>query len=480
VLDAIAAYRTRATQSWHCPGHKGGQGADGNLSAVLGGDLHASDVWLDTAEYDSVRRDAEALAAHAWGADAAYLVVNGSSGANHALMLALLQPGDEVVVARDAHTSTRTGLVLTGARPVWVSPRLRCEGEVATGIDPADLDAALRAHPRARAVVLVSPSYWGLAADLRACVAVAHRHGVPVVVDEAWGAHLPFHPGLPVDAMAAGADAAVTSLHKMACGLSQGALVLVRGSRVDPQRVGAAVRMTQTTSPLLPVVASVDAARRQLVREGPRLLEDAMAAATRLSQGLAALDGIELPLLDVPPHRRDPLKVMVDVRGTGLSGLEVDRLLRERFAVAVEGADPSRVLLVVGPGEELAGVDRVVAAFAGVCAAARGAERCVPRQRDTAAAAAVRRAAAASTPEVVLAPRAAFFAPSRPVPLGAATGQVAAETVTPYPPGIPLVAPGERITAGVISSLQELLAVGVHLHGCIDPTLGTIRVVAGT
>jgi arginine/lysine/ornithine decarboxylase len=285
VLDAVAAYRSAATQSWHCPGHKGGQGADRRVSDLFGPDLLASDVWLDTSTYDAVRREAEQLAAQAWGADAAFLLVNGSSSGNHAMLLGTLAPGDEVVVARDAHTSVRTGLVLAGARPVWLSPRLAFGGELTIGVHPDDLDEVLTRHPGARAVLLVSPSYWGIATDLPACAEVAHRHGVPLVVDEAWGAHLPFHPALPVDALSAGADAVVTSLHKMASGLSQGALLLVRGTRLDAGRIGAAVRMTQTTSPLLPLVASIDATRRQLVDRGGVLLDQAIDAARRLRRG---------------------------------------------------------------------------------------------------------------------------------------------------------------------------------------------------
>ena len=264
LLEALRAYDGAA---FHCPGHKRGRGVSTDLRATVGDAVLASDVWLETGAYDRARRAAESLAARAWGAHRAYVLGNGSTSGNHAFLLAHLCDGDTAVVSRTLHTSTLTGLVLTGARPVYVTPRVHPDLGTGLGIDPADVAAALAAHPGTRLVSLVSPSYTGVCSDTAAICAAARAAGAVAYVDEAWGPHLAFHPDLPVHAMAAGADGAVTSVHKLLPAMSSGALLLA-GPSVDGDRLDAVVRMTQTTSPLLPLLASVDAARRDLAVGG--------------------------------------------------------------------------------------------------------------------------------------------------------------------------------------------------------------------
>ena len=300
LVDAMERYRRRATVSFHCPAHRGGQAADDSLRDLVGERMLSADVWLDPAEQHRVLREAEDLAADLWGADRAFLLGNGSSGGNHAALLATLAPGDEVVVARDAHISTHTALVMTGARPVWVTPACTPGATSASGSRPERSPPRCRSHPAARLVVLVSPSYTGVCADLPALVRVAHDAGAAVLVDEAWGAHLPFHPGLPIDALSAGADAVVTSTHKLAGSLSQSALLLVRAGRIDVDAVATAVRMTATTSPLLPLLASVDSCRRRLALDGRAMLD------SRPDRRCAAPLGVGRAARSRRPPRRRP------------------------------------------------------------------------------------------------------------------------------------------------------------------------------
>jgi lysine decarboxylase len=375
-----------------------------------------------------------------------------------------------LIAPRDAHVSTLTAIVLTGAKPVWVTPDVHDHAGIGLGIRPETLAAALAAHPAARLVALVSPTYAGVCSDLPALVDVAHDAGVPVFVDEAWGPHLPFHPWLPTDALTAGADAVVTSTHKLVGSLSQSAVLLVRDERLDPESVATAVRMTSTTSPLLPLLASIDTARRRLALDGQGLVDRALAAAGLLRERLAAVVGAEVvdaDRLGLEPAALDPLKVVVDVTALGRTGVEVDRLLRERHDLAVEGSDLRHLYLVVSPADDDAAVERLAA---GLDAVRRpGTE---PLVIPPAAALALR------PRERVVSPRVAWFAPSEPVALHAAAGRVAAEPATPYPPGVPVLVPGEVIDEEQVEFLEAVLAAGGHVHGTADPTLTTVRVMA--
>lgn len=470
LVDAIERYRSRATVSFHCPAHRGGQAADDSLRDLVGERMLSADVWLDPAEQHRVLREAEDLAADLWHADRAFFLGNGSSGGNHAALLATLGPGDEVVVARDAHISTHTALVMTGARPVWVAPALHARHDVGLGVTPESLAATLRSHPAARLVVLVSPTYTGVCADLAALVRVAHDAGAAILVDEAWGAHLPFHSRLPIDALSAGADAVVTSTHKLAGSLSQSALLLVRSGRIDVDAVATAVRVTATTSPLLPLLASVDSCRRRLALDGPATLDRALTGAARLRSVLDAQPGarvLRAADLGLAAHRVDPLKVVVDVTGLGRSGVEVERLLRERYAVAVEGSDLRRLFLVATDDGGPTDLTRLVEGLRGL------ARRVSVVQRSGASI----RGALAPRPQAST-PREAYFARRESVGLAASVGRIAAELVTPYPPGVPVLVPGEVIDAEQVAYLTMATKAGVHIHGAADPTLAGVQVVA--
>jgi len=473
ILETLTPAREAGLASFHCPGHKNGSGAASELVELLGTELFASDIWLPPAAYAAALREAEALAAGTWGAERACFLVNGSSSGNHAFLLATLTPGDEVIVARDIHASLLTALILTGARPVYVTPRFHPAAGVSLGIAAEDVAGALDDHPGARLVVLASPSYYSIAADLPAIAAAARARGVPVYVDEAWGPHLSFHPELPPSAMQAGADAAVTSAHRLLGSLSQSALLLLRGARLDLERVAAAVAMTQSTSPFLPFLASLDTARRQMALNGAALVErvlrlarDARAQLARL-HGIEVLDGQRLGLA-----RYDATRLVIDVQGLGLTGYAAEALLRARFGIAPEMSDHASVVCLLTIGDSSSSVARLIDAFRGLCAAHApgrpGSERDDPRSLG---------GVVAAGPQV-LSPREAFFAPARPVPLGASVGEVAAELVVPYPPGVPVIAPGELITADKVAYLRAELERGMCVRGASDRSLASVRVIA--
>jgi arginine decarboxylase len=370
--------------------------------------------------------------------------------------------GGEVVVSRTLHRSLLLGLVLAGLTPVWVRPETDPATGLPLGVAPATLEAALARHPAARAAFVGDPSYVGTTGDLAGLATAAHRHGVPLVVDAAWAAHFGFHPDLPPHALAVGADAMVVSAHKALPAWSQGALVLARTGRLDAARLDAGVEATATTSPAGAILASIDASRALLAREGAALLGGAIDATRTARRRLAEVEG--LVILDGPDV--DPLKLTVLLGGTGADGIAVERDLLAA-GLPVEAAERDLLVAVVTLADTEATVGRLADEIV----------RSVQRRRAD-----PRPAAALSVytvePVVAMPPREAFFAAAEPVGTAAAVGRVCAELVAPYPPGIPVLAPGEEITEAAREALLQARAAGVRIAYAADPSLQTLRVVA--
>ena len=458
LLDAWLRFHEDAPTPFTIPGHK--QRHD------LVGDVVAGDVplyaGLDTMKLSTgVLADAEGRAARLWGADLCRFSVGGATHANQAVALALGGDGDEVVVSRTLHRSVLIGLVLAGLTPVWVHPDVDATTGLPRGVPPAAVAGALERHPRARAVLVGDPSYVGTVGDVVGLAEVAHAHDVPLVVDAAWAAHFGFHPDLPRHALALGADAMVVSAHKTLPAWSQAALVLARTDRLDVDRLDAAVEAGHTTSPAGALLASTDAARALLERDGKALLGNALAAVRAARERLAHVDG--LVVLDGAGV--DPLKLTLVLPGTGADGNAVEAdLLAE--GVPVEAAERDTLVAQVSLADTEATLTRLTDALVASLGRRRGEPRAV-----------VTGAAYAVEPVTDLSPRAAFFAAAETVPAGDAVGRVSAELVAPYPPGIPVLAPGERVTEDVLGALDAARGAGVRVAYAADPTLATLRVV---
>ena len=459
LLDAWLRFHEQRPTPFTIPGHK--QRHD------LVGDVVAGDVplyaGLDTMKLSAgVLADAEARAARLWGADVCRFSTGGATHANQAVALALGGEGDEVVVSRTLHRSLLLGLVLAGLRPVWVRPEVDAATGLPLGVPPAEVARALADHPGAKAVLVGDPSYVGTIGDVAGLAEVAHAAGVPLVVDAAWAAHLGLHPELPRHALQLGADVMVTSAHKTLPAWSQAALVLARTERVDPARLDAGVEATATTSPAGAILASIDAARALVERDGEELLGRALAAArvarTRLAEvaGLVVLDGDHV----------DPLKLTLVLHGTGADGIAVERDLLAA-GLPVEAAERDVIVAVVSLADDGRTLTLLVDALLASLERHRGEPRAV-----------VGPAAYAVQPVAALPPREAYFAAHESVPADAAVGRVCAELVAPYPPGIPVLAPGEQVTAAALGALREARATGVRIAYAADPTLATLRVVA--
>jgi arginine decarboxylase len=504
-LEALRSFAARDPRRAMVPGHKGGGAADGGLRAALSHGALALDLPTliegvdvatggEVAPYEAARR----LAADAWGARRTWFLTNGASQGNLAACLAIAQLGDRVVVQRTVHGSTIDGLVLAGLEPTFVSPEVDAELGLAHCVAPSALDAALARTPGAAAAIVVSPTYYGAAADVAGLARVAHAHGVALVVDEAWGAHLAFCDALPQHALAAGADLVISSTHKHAGSLTQSAMLhLGAGGRFDEAAVDRALGLVTSTSPSSLLLASLDAARRHAAVEGGDLLRLAVAelavlrAEIRRIRGLEVLDERSVGCFGVAAI--DPLRVCVDVRATGLSGFEVARRMRRDSDLHVELCGEHVVVAVFGLGERVAvhGA-RLVAALERACTApawpvavavartatTRSNVGRPPSRGGRTDVRGARALVAAPWGEVALSPRAAFLAAPERVPIAQAEGRIAAECLAAYPPGIPNVLPGERLTAANLATLQRTLAHGGVIRGAADPTLRTLLVVA--
>jgi arginine/lysine/ornithine decarboxylase len=475
LLEGVVAYQRQGIVPFSTPGHKLGIGADEELRETFGDRTFLSDIPLgggvgDTHFGGEALRVAEAMAADAWDADRSFFLLNGSTAGNHAFMLATVRPGDKVMVSRDFHKSLLVALILTGAVPVYLAPRLHPELNVGLGISVEEVAAALEHHPDTKLIALVSPSYCGVPSDLEGIATVAHGRGIPVYVDEAWGPHFHFHPALPRSAMASAVDGAVSSIHKVLGGLTQAAILNVRSDLVDPDRVRTTVGMVQTTSPSVLVLASIDAARRQMALHGEVMLERTIALGAEARRRLQALPGVSVLDADqLGIVAFDLTKLVIDVDGLGITGYQAEDVLRNRFGIGPEMSDLVGVVCLITIGDTEASIQRLVDAFATLSREhCRDGNRRADRRSSGAAVAAA---------EQAMSPRDAFFSPSRAIPLERASGKISTELVIPYPPGIPVLAPGEVITDEKVAYLDEGIAHGMYVSGPADPKLRSIRVV---
>ncbi|MHB8531111.1 MAG: aminotransferase class I/II-fold pyridoxal phosphate-dependent enzyme [Solirubrobacteraceae bacterium] len=479
-LEALTEYADRNPARLHVPGHKGGPGADPGLMGAIGERALAMDVpalthGIDVGVEETPFEQAQRLAAAAWGAKRAWFLVNGASQGNLSAGLALAHRGEEVVVQRNAHSSTIDALVLSGMRPTFVAPELDPELGIAHCLTAESLEQALTRTPGAVGAWVISPTYFGAVADVRALAEVAHRHGVALIADEAWGAHMAFHPDLPEHAISAGADLVISSTHKIVGSLTQSAMLHLghgAGELIGEDIVDRAVTLTESTSPNSLLYASLDAARRQAAMHGRELLDHTMEALARARQAIREIDGLDV--LDermigrAGVHGYDPLRLAVDVRGLAASGYELAPMLREIGDINLELYGQNVLVAVFGMGERrLPEARRLIDALREV-AARVGLD---PGGEQT--------SFAAPPPwgELAMTPREAYLGRQEVVAAADAVGRIAAESLATYPPGIPNVLPGERLSAESLAYIRGTLEMGGSVRGASDRLLRTVRVV---
>jgi arginine/lysine/ornithine decarboxylase len=479
IADAVGAYWERDMLTFGIPAHNGGRGPLPEVAKWAGLDAVRFDVSMshgvDTRDRAwKVQSTAQELFAEAVGAQQTLFSTNGSSMNVHVAVMTVAGPGDTIVLARNGHKSVFAGLVLSGARPVWVEPYFDEELELALGVLPEDFAAALDGAPEARAGMIFTPSYYGTTADIRALAEACHARGLPLVTDDAWGLDyaLSGHPELPEGALAQGADLAIGSVHKTLSGLGQTSVLSVGSDRIDTERLQLVFELEESTSASTLLLSSIDGARRQFVREGPDLLDRAVRAAKRLRERLAA-DVPELRVVDTAQLAArpgvtgtDPTHVLIETEAIGLTGYEADDWLRDERHIDVELVDHRRIMPLISFAHGEPEIDRLVAALRDLVDE-RGGE---PAPRRFPSRAELRT-------EQAMLPRDAFFAATEHVKPRDAVGRVSAEMITPYPPGIPVVAPGEVVNEAIVDYLEAFVAAGGFLEGAADPSLDSFRVV---
>jgi len=375
-----------------------------------------------------------------------------------------------MLIGRDAHKSMIAGLTLTGIHPIWVRPRWDPELHLAHPPSPEAFEKAFEEHPEAVGALVTSPSPYGTCSDLEGVTEVCHRRGKPLIVDEAWGAHLPFHDDLPTWAMDAGADVCVVSIHKMGAGFEQGSVFHLQGDLIDPVRLKQSADLLSTTSPNVLFYAAMDGWRRQMVLHGEELLGSALKLARSTRGAIHDLPGLNVLedrlIAEEASHDLDRLQIMIDLLEAGISGYQASDWLRAERAINVGLADHRRIIAQFTFADDQQQADRLVTALGDLTRTSLPAPKSVvlpePRELEL---------------EQVMSPREAFFAEQETVPAEEAVGRIGAEQLTPYPPGIPAVLPGERITEGVVDYLRSGIEATMVVPDAADPSVKTIRVV---
>lgn len=477
LVEALLNYVNEGVVPFHTPGHKQGKGIHAGFFDFVGRNALSIDLAL-MAELDDLHepqgpiKEAQELAADLYGADHSFFVINGTTGGIYAMILTICGPGDKIIIPRNAHRSIIGGIILCGGIPVFAEPVVDNDLGIAMGVSYEAIELVLRRHPDAKGVLLVNPTYYGVATNIKEIVDLVHSYDIPVIIDEAHGPHLHFFDELPMSALAAGADICAQSTHKILGAMTQCSLVHAREGRINVMRLKAMLQLVQTTSPNYLLLASLDATRAQMAAEGRVLIKRTVALARMIRKRINEIPGLvcfgEEKLGRPGMHSMDPTKVTVTVKGIGLSGSEVEYLLRHKYKIQVELSDLYNVLFIISLGDGPQEAEALVAALADL--AHRFAK---PQELSVIPMI----AGLPHPPEQSVSPREALFAKTKMMPFAEAAGLVSAEIVTFYPPGIPIVCPGEKITREIIDYCRVLQKAGLHISGPEDPSLLTIKVV---
>jgi lysine decarboxylase len=484
-FDVLLDYVDSGVIPFHTPGHMQGKGMDRALRDFLGDNVLAIDLTQirgldDLLQPQEAIREAQALAAEAYGADNSFFLINGSTSGNQIMMMAALNPGEKMALPRNSHKSAMGGLIMSGVQPVWMQPEVDESLHMDHTVTPETVRRTLDEHPGIKAVYIVSPTYYGVAADLVTIAKVTHERKIPLLVDEAWGPHFRFHPALPIDAIAAGADLTINSTHKMLGSMSQTAMLHHKGKRIRIDRLKAVVKLFLSTSPNLVLVASLDVARKQMATEGAALLSRTIELAEDTRRRLNAIEGVycfgeeqegKPGVFDL-----DPTKITITVKKLGYTGYEAEEILRRRYNVQCELADLFNCLALYTIGTTQEAADRLVYGVKELAREDRPIDVFSPSgvlnrriKKGT--------YALPKIPPIRMNPREAFLSPTEFVRFKASAGRICAEVITPYPPGIPVISPGEEITQEIVEYLDLEKRAGVRMQGPYDSELRTIRVV---
>ena len=467
LLDAYLNYFEANHTPFTIPGHKQrASKLDPALGAVVDTDIPLYGGLDEIKLTNKVLAKAESLAAEFWGADFARFSTGGSTHANQAVILALGKPGDKVALSRTAHRSVLSALVLAGLEPIWLSPEIDSATGVPMGIALSEFERVLDQNPVA--LLLTEPGYLGTISDIAPLIKSAHAKSIPVIVDAAWGGHFGFHEAYPKHVMQLGADALITSVHKALPGYSASALLLARTNLLSADRLSQSFETTHTTSPAGAPLASIDAVRALLQTRGHELLSALLNNVNEFKMAVQA--NFDLPIFlnasDFPSGRFDPVKIVLRANQLGASGVEIEKALIEN-GIRVEMADRDTIVFLATLADTVPDFQKVAMTLVQILKSLQSA----PRPSATALSWSV-------VPRVKISMREAYFADTQLVSANDAIGQVSADLIAPYPPGVAVVAPGELLTEQIVSGLVTSQKAGIRIAYATDQTLARFRVVS--
>jgi lysine decarboxylase len=483
LIQALLEHQGYAYQPFHMPGHKQGHGQPGWFREILGSAVFTFDLTElfgldDLHSPGGAINEAQQAAASCFGAEESFFLINGSTVGIQAMVLAAAGVGDEMLIPRQAHRSVVSGLILSGARPQYLQVQIDPKYQIPLGTGRFELMRAIRDNQQANSLLVVHPNYYGITSNISSLLKEAKSKGLICMADEAHGPHFRFHEQLPISALEAGVDATTQSLHKLLSSLTQTALLHRQGKQLRRERLIRCLDILQSTSPSYVLMASLDSARWQVQEEGNYRLERTLELAQKARENINQMPGLSCLGDEVRDNSSvgewDPTKLLINVRGLGLTGYQAQAILRDSYRIQMEMADQYNILAMITIGDSSEGVEDLVKAFGDL------ASRYPAKGKDNLASQNFEACAKIWNypPEVIKTPREAFFwQQTRGVILAEAEGEIAAETVSPYPPGVPILTPGERITRPVIEAIKELTAAGATWQGPIDKTLNKIQIL---
>lgn len=476
ILSALKEWVDKSHAPFYTPGHKRGMGMNQVLKDAWGGTVFGWDLpelpGLDNLQAPGgIIQTAQELAAEVFGARQTWFLVNGSTVGVIAAILATCGEGEKIILPRNIHSSAIAGIIHAGAIPIFIAPEYDPQLDLAHSITPAAVKFALEQHPDARAVIVVYPTYYGVCGDLAAIASIVHSYSIPLLVDEAHGAHFGFHSDLPPAALAAGADLTVQSTHKLLGSLTQSAMLHLNSDRINPDRITQALRLLQSTSPSYLLLASLDAARQQMALNGSELIDRAIELSHIARTKIAQIDRLSVFEIDNPTSGckyLDPTRLTVSVTGLNLTGFAADEILSDRLGVVAELPSMQHLTFIISLGNTHNDIDQLIGAF--VELASNYAEKKYLELPSI------------NPPNMILTetkitPRQAYHLPHIDRSIDDAVGKISAESICPYPPGIPVLIPGEIITIEALDYLRQVLDLGGEIVGCSDPNLEEIKVV---
>ncbi|REE70674.1 arginine decarboxylase [Paenibacillus taihuensis] len=474
LFSALRNHAANNPVQFHIPGHKKGLGSDAEFREFIGDNALSIDL-INIAPLDDLHQptgvieEAQKLAADAFGADYTFFSVQGTSGAIITMIMSVCNPGDKIIVPRNIHKSVMSAIIFAGARPVFISPARDSNLGIDHGITTKAVKRALDRHHDAKAVLVINPTYYGICADLKEIVDLVHSYDIPVLVDEAHGVLIHFHEKLPMSAMQAGADMAATSVHKLGGSMTQSSVLNVRKGRINPHRVQTIMSMLTSTSTSYILLASLDTTRRNLAINGHEIADKAIELAQHARAEINKMPGLycigEEILGGEATYDYDPTKLTIHVRHLGITGYETENWLRDHHNIEVEMSDMYNILALVTPGDTYDSIGTLIHAL-----------------RDLAEQHKVNEAnelivKIPEIPHLSLTPREAFYAETEVVPFKESAGRIIAEFIYVYPPGIPILLPGEVISQTNIDYIVDHVEVGLPVKGPEDRSIQYVKVI---